>query len=433
MKKKIFMVILLIIIFLKLDVYAKDDVYTLNKYDEEEYNYILKDKNSFITAGIYLKEVIKDDNNTHDDTQVMLVKYDKNHNILWKYGYGSTIRDDLYSLNYYNSNDISGYLLTVNKTANYDTYDFVVRPYFVVIDKNGKNVKEVEANIDGYTVNYVINTANDEGIIDGYLVVGENSTSSIIAKYDLELNQLWTNTFILDGYTSSFIKEIGEYKNSYIGIIYTSNNKYALVKFNKDGTFNKIIKDDFEESDQPHILVNKDNYLLYGFTSEVKINNNASTSYYIFNYNELDEVVWDIIGDTSVNKDNTIKLRDSIKNNNIIGYNMMYFNGNDNSIEVVNINSDGTIGNKIKKIKNSYYKVNDYYVDKSTIYFIGQINCPEDDNCEYDASCLLLVSDENKVIEVNDNDSRNIIIVVSIIIVGIYFIVFYVKKRRNSL
>ena len=432
--KKVFMVIIcIIILFLGFDVYAKDDVFTLNKYDEEEYNYILKDKNNFVVAGTYLKETIKDDNDEHDDVQVMLVKYNKHHNIVWKYSYGSTIRDNLFSLNYYyDSNmNLGGYLLTVNKTANYNDYDYFVRPYFIVVDENGKNIKEVDAGINGYNVNYVINTTDDQGIIDGYLVVGENNDNSIIAKYDLELNQLWVNTFKMDGYDSSFIREIGEYKNNYIGIIYTSDNKYVLVKINQDGSFNKIIKNDFEDNDIPHLLVNYDNYLLYGYTSEVKLNKKNTSSYYIVKYNELDEVVWETIGDTSVYIDNSIQLNNSIKNNELIGYTIMYSNGNDKSIEVVNINSDGTIGSKIKKIKNTYYKINDYYVDKNIIYFVGQINCPEDDNCDYDASCLLLVSDENKVIEVKDNDSKVILIGVTIFIICIYLVLFYVKKRRN--
>ena len=63
------------------------------------------------------------------------------------------------------------------------------------------------------------------------------------------------------------------------------------------------------------------------------------------------------------------------------------------------------------------------------LYLVGQINCPKDDTCEYDSNSLFLISDEEKVIEVKDNDSKNILIITGIFIILIIGTVIYRKKR----
>ena len=96
--KKINLAIISIIIFLiNINVvFAKDTVYSLNKYKEEKFT-IIKDsynasgtKDGLIIAGNILKETIKDekDNEEYNDYQVILVKYNKDGKVKWTFTYG---------------------------------------------------------------------------------------------------------------------------------------------------------------------------------------------------------------------------------------------------------------------------------------------------------------------------------------------------------
>ena len=78
----------------------------------------------------------------------------------------------------------------------------------------------------------------------------------------------------------------------------------------------------------------------------------------------------------------------------------------------------------------NYYDIKDFYIKKDRLYFVGQINCPKDDNCEYDANSLFLVSDEDKVIEVEDKDSTSILAVIGFLI--LIPIVILLKKKKNN-
>ena len=107
LKKIVFFIALVILIILSFYVvYAKDISYSMNKYDEETFNYIEKSYDSelkedgYILGGNVLKEVIKVDDTTYNDYQVILVKYDKNDKLLWKYTYGNTSEDYIKYLTY---------------------------------------------------------------------------------------------------------------------------------------------------------------------------------------------------------------------------------------------------------------------------------------------------------------------------------------------
>ena len=75
--------------------------------------------------------------------------------------------------------------------------------------------------------------------------------------------------------------------------------------------------------------------------------------------------------------------------------------------------------------------MNGFSFDHNVLYFIGQINCPEDDNCDYNAKSLFLVSSEDKVIEVEDKDSKTILIITGIIIILIGIMYLYKKKKKH--
>ena len=66
-----------------------------------------------------------------------------------------------------------------------------------------------------------------------------------------------------------------------------------------------------------------------------------------------------------------------------------------------------------------------------TLYIIGQIKCPEEDNCDYNDNSLLIISDEDKVIEVKESDNTNIIIISSIFIGLIVLLIILKKIKKN--
>ena len=118
-----------------------------------------------------------------------------------------------------------------------------------------------------------------------------------------------------------------------------------------------------------------------------------------------------------------------MKDNIITEYLLLYSNNVDKSTEVVKIMADGTIKNKIKKIYDEYYTIEDFDFYNDVLYLVGQINCPKDDTCEYDSNSLFLTSDEEKVVEVKDNDSRNILIITGLFILLIVGTVLYRRRK----
>ena len=148
MKKIVFIFILLLVSFYTVN--AKDISYSMNKYDDEIFNYIEKAYNSdlkedgYVLGGSILKEKIEKDDDSYNDYQVILVKYDKNDKLVWKYLYGNTSEDyiDYLSYTYNDEGNIDGYLIVTNKT-----YD-INEPYaggnsvIIKIDFDGKVVYE---------------------------------------------------------------------------------------------------------------------------------------------------------------------------------------------------------------------------------------------------------------------------------------------------
>ena len=63
------------------------------------------------------------------------------------------------------------------------------------------------------------------------------------------------------------------------------------------------------------------------------------------------------------------------------------------------------------------------------LYLIGQITCSKEDTCDYDSNSLFLISDEDKVIEVKEKDSKNILIVLGIITIILIIGIIYKRKK----
>ncbi len=431
MKKILIIVTILVTLMININVEAKDTVYTINKYDEEELTYILKGhfqntEDGYISAGIYLKDSKK------KEKKVLLIKYDKTGNNIWTYDYDKTI-NDLYSLNYsYNeSNEIVGYTLFINKEENEEEKSVLV------IDENGKLIKENNLEINGLVeINKVIESYNNDKV-DGYIIVGtvkrEEKEIGIIAKYNLNYEKEWEKEYKPVA-TKSTVKDIISVKNAnkgqeFIAIISMEREDKdynLLVRFDNNGDSKKELKDDFESNDKPLLLKDEEGYFVYGQTSEVKLKDDDACSYYVTKYNKEDEVEWETIGDTPIDTKKVMQLKKEQES-----YLLLYTNKDDSSIEIIKISDEGIIKDKIKKIKNEYYNINNFIYNNGTIYFVGQIKCPKDDKCDFKENSLFLISDKDKVIEVKDNHSKIIIVVVVILIALSVFITLKKKHKKK--
>ena len=442
--KKIITVIICIISILfayNYNVYAKDTVFSLNKYSEEKLEFIENayDKkgniDGMVSAGTYLKELVDVDDKEYEDYQVMLIKYTNSGRLDWKYSYGKTMEDTVYGLSYtYDSKgNIDGYLLVVQKTGNINETTNI-SPVFILVDLEGKEKDIIETNLNNIEINKIISFSSStkkEYILIGHKQI-ESKEIGVIAKYDSKFNLVWEkeyynnekNTDIVDiTYTIDDNKVV-----NYIAVGKLGDD-YKLLKYDNDGNYVKEVKSNFESEDIPKVAFSNKGFILYGITDEVKLKGNKSTSYYLEKYNLNEEKEWETIGNVPVDSTYEPSLKTIYNEEEIIEYLMMYQN-DDQSIEIVKIDLEGNISEKIKKIKNDYYDINSFNNKDRTIYFVGQINCPEDDNCDYDTNSLFLISDEDKVIEVESDTNTNII-VLCIGVVALIAIILLIKQRKK--
>ncbi len=425
MKKLLFIIVLVLISFY--NVSAKDISYSLNKYDDETFNYIEKaydnklKEDGYVLGGNVLKEKEKqeDDEEEIDDYQVILVKYDKKDNLVWKYTYGNTSSDYINGLSYTydEEGNIDGYLISTKKSYNVLEEESSNSGVLLKIDFEGKLVFEKEI-VDG-VISKIIPIYNEENKINGYISIINNSIVKYNKNFDIESKRDF-NEKVND---LTIIKE----ENKIIGYALIVGNSLVTVDING---YNDIVIDDISKYKTTNLSEASNGFILYGVTSEVKLKN-GDNSYYLINYSNGEEV-WETVGTTAVSVNNIVSLLPVYKDNNIKEYLLLYKNDVDSSYEVVKINLDGEILKKVKKINNSYYIFNNFYSKGNTIYFIGKIDCPEDDSCDYDNNSLYLVSDEDKVIEVKDDDSKNVIIVFSILFVVLVGAVIYIKRKTSK-
>ena len=422
MKKILFVFILLVMSFYT--AYAKDISYSMNKYDDEIFNYIEKSYNSeleedgYVLGGSILKEKIEKDDTTYNDYQVVLVKYNKNDKLVWKYTYGNNSEDyiDYLTYTYNEDGNIDGYLIVTRETHDINEPNIGTNTIIIKIDFDGKLV--YERNINEGVITKIIPTYNDENIIDGYISIVNTQIGSSIIKYNKDFDVIarrdFNDTKISD---VTLIKE----NNKIIGFAVIEGNNLITVDYN---LVNDVVVTDISKYKSYKLGEANEGFILYGVTDEVKLDKGDS-SYYLINYVNNEEV-WETIGETPTSKDGELILL-PIKEGKIKEYFLLYKNELDSSYEVIKINLDGEVLKKVKKISNNYYDIENFYSKGSTIYFIGQINCPDDDGCEYDSNSLYLVSDEDKVIEVKDD--RNIIIVFSVIFIVLSSIIVVIRKK----
>ncbi len=416
--KKIVLLIISVISFFtyNINVYAKDTVYSLNKYNDEKLTIIDKSYNSkneidgFIVAGTYNKK----DTEKEENPQVIYAKMDTYGNTDWVHSYksedavSSNISNILYLYN--DENKINGYGLIISiKDAN-DTLKNII----LKIDLKGKIIEEKSASIDdNIIISKLISVNNGE-----YIGIANSDDKAYLVKYDKDFNLVYKKEYQEDNVSSASYKDIVPIRkedniSGYVTIVNIKKNDLEQVKLinnDLDGNVVSTIKDNFESNADPRLEMANDGFILYGITNELKLSNNKSTSYFINIYNSSLEEKNDSIGTTAIAKDKVLKLFPIKDDNKIKEYLLLYINDNDSSIEIVKINMDGEEESKIKKINNSYYDITNFNASNGILYIIGQINCPEDDDCEYNNNSLFLISDQDKVIEVKQSDNNNIII-----------------------
>ena len=434
--KKIVLLIISVISFFtyNINVYAKDTVYSLNKYNDEKLTIIDKSYNSkneidgFIVAGTYNKK----DTEKEENPQVIYAKMDTYGNTDWVHSYksedavSSNISNILYLYN--DENKINGYGLIISIKDTNDTLKNII----LKIDLKGKIIEEKSASIDdNIIISKLISVNNGE-----YIGIANSDDKAYLVKYDKDFNLVYKKEYQEDNVSSASYKDIVPIRkedniSGYVTIVNIKKNDLEQVKLinnDLDGNVVSTIKDNFESNADPRLEMANDGFILYGITNELKLSNNKSTSYFINIYNSSLEEKNDSIGTTAIAKDKVLKLFPIKDDNKIKEYLLLYINDNDSSIEIVKINMDGEEESKIKKINNSYYDITNFNASNGILYIIGQINCPEDDDCEYNNNSLFLISDQDKVIEVKQSDNNNIIIG-TCVFVGL--IVLLVVLRRT--
>ena len=458
MKAVKMIIILVISLFLQeYTVHAKDTIHSINKYSEENLTFIKSSynkknkKDGLIVGGRVLKETFEKENETYNDYQILIVKYKKTGEIAWTFTYGKTTEDNIDALEYtYNeNNEIDGYLVVLERSYDIDTTQGPEdnTATFLKIDLEGNLLWEKSSSSEVNKITKIIPTWSEEKIIDGYIAIGYSiedtkKKKAYIINYDKELNTLWDEVYEVPAEEEVEYQDITLIQETqriigYALIKSTRNDdskeaKKELIWFNSE-TREKVVIDDSLEKYQSSSLEQANNgFILYGTTSDVKLKK-GSQSYYLINYNSNKEVAWETIGEEAVKKEKKIFLLPTVQGL-IEEYILLYENDIDDSKEVVKIDTNGNIQKKIKKIKNDYYNFENFYIENNTLYFVGQINCPEDDNCEYDKNSLFLISDEDTVIEVKDDDSKQIIIILGslITIIGIVILKkrFYHKTQK---
>lgn len=443
--KKFFMLMLICFMLNFIRVSAKDNVFSINKYSEENFDFIMTSYNQkqkedgFIVAGYYLKEKQEVDNESYLDYQANVVKYKKNGEIVWTFSYGKTKEDKVSSINYsYDENNkIDGYLISLDKTYDINkseeefTEDEKEQTTIIKINLDGKTIYEKDISLkEKEKIKKVVPIKLNENVIDGYLAIAEkkdNNFISYLIRLDKDLNIKWNRREENIEYLDIISIKENNIEKGYIGIKKnTQTSKKTLVHLDTEGNEIDTIKVDINKYKEVKLGNSKNGFILYGITPEVKLKK-GSYSYFIKSFNINNVENWEIIGDVPVSKNKNILYREE-ENTESLNYFFCYGNSSDNSLEVIKVNEEGIIEKKVKKIMTNYYDIKDFYIKKDKLYFVGQINCPEDDNCEYDANSLFLVSDEDKVIEVEDKDSTSILVIIGLLILIPIFILLKKKK-----
>lgn len=417
--KKNYLFLFLFLLGITRNVLAKDLVYSINKYLEERltkievgYNYEGQ-IDGMVTAGTILEEKKEEDLEMVDDS-VILMKYGTDGKVEWTYSYGELIKDHLVDLDYtYDlKNRVDGYLLTV------EVEETTPKTVFLKLDLQGELVWEKESD---FLVQEIVPVSLESQQKSGYIAI----TTEAFTQFDQDMNVIWSKNYVKEG----------EYSYKDIFPFYEEEKLmgYIMARFSPSSEMIDIILLKIDGSEQVLVSSNdktlsvqpsKEGFILYGITDKVKLKK-GNASYYLINYDKAGTILWESIGETAINEMQRVLLLPQ----NSGSYFLLYQSQEDKSFEVIQLNHDGLFEKKVKKIKNDYYTFDNYSFIGDTLYFVGQIDCPEKENCDYHQKSLFLISDEDKVIEVKDQDGIKIMITMMVVI-GVMFSSVLLKRKR---
>ena len=252
---------------------------------------------------------------TGEEYNAMIFKYDKDGNLLWKKSYGGsrytsfydfelTSLDEIVAVGYTYSKDIDG-LVVKGETA----------AIVVKYDKDGNLLWQKSfGGSKSEIFDDILLTKNDEIIAMGSVyssdiegVENHGSQDALIVKYDKDGNILWQNSF--GGSQRDFFDEIVLTDNEELIVRgatlstdikdFTTNGNYdaILLKYDKDG--NILWQNSFggskEDRFQSFKLNNNDEILVRGYTTSTDIDGlttNGDRDGILIKYDKDGKVIW---------------------------------------------------------------------------------------------------------------------------------------------
>ena len=438
MKKIVFYIILVVMILFGVqNVWAKDMAYSIKKYEKARFLFLEKSYDEedridgMITAGIFV-ETKEEEDISNQYNSVILAKYLKNGKVAWTYTYEKIQEEGLidFGYTYGEESKIDGYLVSIQKEEG--------QSIFLKLDLEGNLLWEKNSGLDrGEMIQKIIPTYAADHVFDGYIATfslfqEDLKKVALIVRYDKDMNVVWTKEYQNDEMMEveyadvSLLQENGEVTGTIVlrrQKNYMSEEIMDIIRFDLMGE-ETLLQSDIKTYESISLGDSFNGFILYGVTSDVKLKK-GDASYYLLNYDGEGNLLWESVGEVAVSKEEKVLLFLGEKD-----YFLLYKNGIDGSYEVIQLDTDGLYVKKLKKIQNDYYTFENVSFMEDVLYFVGQIDCPEKDNCDYQENLLFLISDEDKVIEVKDNDSKRILAG----IVGFVFLVFlallFKRKQR---
>ena len=253
--------------------------------DSDHFNSIIETQDGYIVIGESDSTSIEGLTNK-GDSDAIIVKYDKNGNIMWQNNYGGNDYDNFKSI----IETQDGYVV-VGRTFSNDieglTYPLNYEAIIIKYDKNGNIIwqRGYEGNVDSFIS--IIETQ------DGYVVVGGTLSSyiegsdftgddnAIIIKYDKNGNILWQKIYggkYYDNFVSIIETQdgyvvVGETESTDIeGLTYKGVHDAIIIKYDKNGNivwqrnWGGKYYDNFES-----IIETQDGYVVVGETRSTDI------------------------------------------------------------------------------------------------------------------------------------------------------------------
>ncbi len=412
MKRKILLFLIGLFLMSCFSVKAKDTIVSMDKNEEEIFYQIEK---SYNREGSFDGFVTYGEIQNQEESQFALVKYSKKGKQQWIYSSPKGKEDNVGDLILSQFQEqVDGYLLFIRR---------INGTLITKIDLEGNYLWEIEIP----EVLLDVKETHFEQMENGYIAVGYLGENGVLLHFDKDWNVEWKKE-----YPNSRITEVEETMENGIPTGYaiikessTEEIPIELIQTDFMGNDMTVMNSSLETLDSYHLGKANSGCIIYGTTSEVKVKK-GDKSYYIIHYTSEGVEDWETIGDVPVNENKKLLFQE--KNEK---YYLFYINNSDQTAEVIRLNLDGLYEKKIKKIQSDYYDFENILIQKDIIYLVGQINCPEDDECAYDKNSLFLISDEDVVIEVEEKDSKGVLIIAGVItLLGIGF--FFWKRKCQT-